>query len=449
MGTPPPWRISPYSPNFRQKSDAAAVRIGTRAGVDSQIPGSEAPGRKISGCMVLCLLLSAAAPSTAAAQQKGRRGTAGADVRRAWGAIWERYPDAVLLGISGSTGADGTALCDPRDPMTDGWRYRFYSASQDAFFLMGGCKGSLAGPLRELRARESLPENRRIEGQFIDSDRALALLKESGISLDPSEHRSVGKRPFSLRLFKALDSRFETAPVFWKIQIGADEYAVNAATQKLLSTELVRDQDETRGGAITSTGPKSARAAGLKGLKGGTGKEVKTAQPKGYTAKADLNAVRDRARSLIPGATLMGIEGLANTSGALRCSVVKEGWAYYYYWPKTRSIETIFACRGQVTQSQSVFIPVNLSLHQAIGDEFVDSDSAVKDLFGQRKYLVDEGTNRQDARAITLRLLRYRNTPFHAQRLWTVTLVWEITVGADLYYVDGKTGKFIGERRAY
>ena len=188
--------------------------------------------------LLLCLPVWAGAQGpTARAPARGPApavDTAGNGLDSVWLLARRKYPDALLLSIQGRVAPAGGVLCDARFPMTDGWRYRFYSPQEQAFLVIARCAKALAGPLRELRALEGNVSGQAVEGRFIDSDRLLRVLQEAGVSLPSLRRKSGGKRPFHLTLLRTAEERFKDHPVFWELRAGDSVFVVNAETQKLL-----------------------------------------------------------------------------------------------------------------------------------------------------------------------------------------------------------------------
>lgn len=379
---------------------------------------------------LIALLLLAAAPAAAqpraqgaASNVPGPSGTAGEPLMEVWRQARLRYHDALLVSISAQTEADGRPVCSPRAPFQDGWRYSFYSPSQVKFVMMAECRGKIAGPLVSLHSGDA--STRTIAGKFIDSDVAMRTLERAGISLDPFDHKVSGKRPFSLKLYRLDDRRAASHPVLWRIEIGKSYYLVDAEANEIFSPQkhgLTVEISTASSSEALSRRPKKADV---------------------YTVKKDLDRVMEYARKSFPGSNLMAVEGFMDAWGATPCTGPGDGWAFYFYYPRSRGFEVVYACNGYIGPGPAKYIPVDLNDHVALSGLFVDSDKIADTLLVKHPAAMNEGLGRSYSRLGTLLLRNHRVSPFAAAGVWDVTMVWQVTLGRTLYRFDGRDGRLM------
>ena len=376
--------------------------------------------------------------------------TAGTYLKPVIEAVRKQYEDAELIGISGRTDDTGSALCDPQNPSGDGWIYHFYARKYETAALVAECQGYVIGPLKEyVQTASDTPS---ILGRFTDDDEALKDLLALGISLDPKAHGATGKRPFVFALVRAEDERYKSDPLFWQITIGGDVYMLSATTHKVERDVVIR---YTRGadGKIDRTPPSDLDPGGSPrpsmGATAGFKAPGRTKKPKGYTAFKDLPKARSYAKKHLPGAVLMAIDGISDAWGNIDCFGSGDGWAYYFYWPKSKTIEAVYACNGDVGPGKTGYVPVSLTQHGKLPEmpPDVDSDRAMDGLLAERASVLNEGMGRFYTRRAPMRLFQFKSSPLTSPDLWKKTLLWEVSVGRSVYYVDAITGKFIAEKK--
>jgi len=361
----------------------------------------------------------------ASALTKGKD-TAGTNLTKAWTRARSKYPDALLMAISARTDASGSVLCDPNLTIQSGWRYTFFSRKADAIVVVAECHGRLAGPMRQFMARDWDRTKLSIKGRFIDSDFTLKLLKRSGVSLNPEDHKTGGKRPFSMSLARMEDVRFKRQPLLWSIEIGKSSYLVDAVKKEIFDLRKY-----VKEGVLTaSTSAVSALA-------------LRPKRENVYTVNSGLDTVLSYAKRKFPGARLMAIEGFVDAWGSSPCTGAGDGWAYYFYYPRTKGFTAVYDCQGDIGPGPSQYVPVNLSLHKPLSKPFVDSSEIVDTLLTQNPSLMNEGMGRRYTRHGTLRLLNYRSSPFTTRGLWKTMLVWHLTLGRTTYRFDARRGIFI------
>ena len=400
--------------------------------------------------LIFAFLLALALPAHA----ERYKDTAGTFLKAVIQAVRQEYPDAELVGISGRTDVTNSALCEKDRPADDGWYYHFFSkAAENTYLLITECQGYVVGPMKEMVEPWQKRNVQAIGGKFIDNDEALRSLAEAGVAVDPVSAGLSGKRPYSFSLLHVEDDRFKDNPIFWQVRLGNSAYMVNAGTRKVERDVKIRY--ETAEGAGAGDGPSSgagygASEGGAAAISRGGPPRARPRKGKGYTALTDLEKVKDFARQKLPGGVLMGIDGLVDSWGHCECFGPGDGWAYYYYSPQTRSIETVFACKGELTLTQSTYIPVSLTLHKGLPSgtsTFIDSDKALDGLLTDRDSVMNEGMGRYYSRRVPLRLMQYRSSPFSTPELWSATFMWQAEIGQTMYYIDARTGKFLSERR--
>lgn len=376
-----------------------------------------------SAFLVIAVLLFF--PDTASAKKK-IPDTGGSRLIKVWTKARRKYSDAMFISVSGRTLSTGLPVCDPNDPFRNGWRFTFYSPKKKKFLMMAECGDVVAGPLVQMRDRRASKLS--IEGKFIDSDVALKTLARAGVSLDPADHKVRSRRPFLLSLYRLEDDRFESHPVVWKIRIGKKSYLVDAVNNELFSPKRfgVSLRVEVSTGAYAS--------------------EILSKRPKRantYTAGKDLVKVKRYAKKYFKGARLMGIEGFSDAWGGSPCTGAGDGWAYYYYYPKRRSFEAIYACDGQIGPGPSQYIPIDLNLHEPITEVFQDSNKIMDNLIVAYPSVMNEGMGRNFTRNSRMLLLQFRASPIAQAGMWKVRLIWRVTIGRTRYRFDGNTGTLI------
>ncbi|MBI5199951.1 MAG: hypothetical protein HY925_00055 [Elusimicrobia bacterium] len=396
-------------------------------------------------------LLLVLALAVGAQEEKPRyKDTAGTYLKPVIDAVRKQYEDAELIGISGRSDNTGSALCDPKNPSSDGWIYHFYSKRYDTAALISECQGYIVGPLKEyVQTASDTPP---IQGRFTDDDEALKDLLELGVSLEPRDHGASGKRPYSFSLMRVEDERHQKDPLFWQVTIGKDVYMLSATTHKVLRDVVVR-YPRGADGKVDRTPPSddigpggSPRPMGAASTFKVPGKPKK---PKGYTAFKDLPKVKAYAKGHLPGAVLMAIDGISDAWGNIDCFGSGDGWAYYYYSPRTKTIETVYACNGEVGPGKSGYVPVSLSQHGKLPEMMpdADSDKAMDGMLSERASVLNEGMGRYYTRRAPMRLFQFKTSPLTSPELWKKTLLWEVSVGRSVYYVDATTGKFVAEKK--
>lgn len=383
----------------------------------------------------------------AAAQVPERyKDTAGTYLAQVIETVRKEYPDAELIGISGRSDITGSALCDPKNPTADGWVYHFYSKRGDTAAMVAGCQGYIVGPLKEyVQTAKDTPV---ITGRFTDNDEAMRDLANLGVSLEPADHGVKGRRPFGFTLVHAEDDRYQESPIFWQITIGGDVYMMNAISHKVEKDVVVRYARLPDGTPDKAPRIDPAKQAG-QGASAAFKAPPRRTKPKGYTAFRDLGKARAYAKRKLPGAALMGIDGIADAWGQIDCLGAGDGWAFYFYWPRSKTIESVYACKGQVGQGQSGYIPVSLTQHRQLpeGVPGLDSDVVMDGLLVDRSSILNEGMGRYYTRRAPMRLFQFKSSPLTSPDLWNKTLLWEVSVGRSVYYIDAQTGKFVAEKK--
>lgn len=385
-----------------------------------------------------------------AAETVRYKDTAGTYLKPVIEAVRKEYEDAELIGISGRSDVTGSALCDPKNPAGDGWIYHFYSRKYDVAALIAECQGYIVGPLKEYvqTAKDTPP----VQGRFTDDDEAMKDLADLGVSLVPADHGATGKRPFGFALVRAEDERTKEHPLFWQITIGKDVYMMNASTHKVERDVVIRYPRGADGKADRAA-PSDLEPTGSPrpsmGAVGGFAAPARRKKPRGYTAFKDLPKARAYAKRKMPGSVLMAVDGISDAWGNIECFGSGDGWAYYFYWPRKKSIEAVYACNGDVEPGQSGYIPVSLSQHGKLPETppEIDSDRAMDGLLSDRTSVLNEGLGRYYTRRAPMRLFQFKGSPFTSPDLWKKTLLWEVSVGRSIYYVDAHSGKFVAEKK--
>ncbi|MFH2202209.1 MAG: hypothetical protein ABIJ96_03760 [Elusimicrobiota bacterium] len=372
-------------------------------------------------------ILAVAVLLSAAAAAENTSNTAGTNLIKVWTQARRKYSDAMLISISGRTESAGTPFCDPQDPFRNGWRYTFYSPAKDAFIMMAECGGAVVGPLTQMRDRGA--SKLFVEGKFADSDAALKTLARSGASIDPADYQVRTRRPFLLTLYRIQDDRFKTHPTVWKIRIGEKSFLIDAVKNEMFSPKSYG----VSLGIEVST--EAYRSEAL-------GKRPKRTDV--HTARSDLDKVRSYAKKRFKNARLMGIEGFSNAWGGSPCTGAGDGWAYYFYNPSSRGFEAVYACNGSVGPGPSQYIPIDLNLHEAIAEPFVDSSDILDGLIVNFPAVMNEGMGRNFTRNASLLLRQFRASPLRQPGQWEIRAIWRVTVGRTSYRFDAKTGKLLG-----
>ncbi|MBI3549931.1 MAG: hypothetical protein HY078_12915 [Elusimicrobia bacterium] len=392
----------------------------------------------LSAALVLAALSSSS--------QSGKfRDTAGYRLDDVWKGVRSKFPDALLLSINGQTVGEGTVICDTKYPMADGWRYHFYSPSRSTYLLMSRCGDSIVGPVKEIRSTDKDVDRPKIDGDFIDSPEVFSALARARISVNPDDHGGRGKRPFTLTLMCTRDPAYKAQPAFWMVKVGTDQYIVNAKAGKIALGAI---KDPILGGGS------NAKDLGVLREEQGSGPENAGKRPIAgrphrdglYTAKTDVKKVLALVQRKMPGSTLMGIESIADAYGSVRCVGVGDGWTYYLYNPRRRSVETAYACNGKVGMGKASQIPIDLAFHQPISGDFIDSDQAMNLMLEGEPGSMNEGMGRKYTRKGAMRLMNYKVSPFQQAELMKVTLIWEAEVGSTIYYIDAFKGSYIGSK---
>jgi len=363
--------------------------------------------------------------------KKAFKDTAGVSLRKVWTQARRKYRDAVFISVSGKTGPQGVVRCRRTSPFQNGWRYTFYSPKAEKFVMMAECQGKIAGPLVQMRSRSDSWKYP-ISGSFIDSDRALLTLAKAGFKLDPKEHGGVGKRPYTLQLSRYANERFSSAPTVWRVKIGKKNILVDAVKNEKF--------DATRYGegtyaVMSATEPLIADVFNKRPKRAGV-----------YTALTDKAKILVYAKEHFPQASLMAIEGFTDAWGGSPCTGPGDGWAYYFYVPKLRNYEAIYSCNGYVGPGPTRYIPVNMTKHEPLRGNYIDSDRAIDSLLVAQGDLFNEGMGRNFSRTGTLLLRRYRASPFTAAGLWKVRLLWEISMGRRRFRLDAENGRLLDSR---
>lgn len=376
------------------------------------------------------LLLASLRACALAAPAPAPADTAGSQLRQAWALARTRYPDALLISVSGQADAAGAVQCDPDFSMQEGWRMTFYSPKAQEFVVVVECRGRLAGPLRQIMARDSGVSRAPVEGRFLDSDRALEMLRRSG-ALKELADSLTGKRPFSMTLAAMEDERFAGAPVIWTVQAGKASFLVDAVRREIFDPGKYLSPEAAAG---VSSG--AARGLALR---------PKRPTP-AYTVRADFGRVAAMADKQYPGAKLMAIEGFADAWGGSPCTGAGDGWAFFYWHPKIKDFVSYYACAGKIGPGPVRYVPVDFGLHKPLESEFIDSDAAVDSVLVSHSGAMSEGLGRRYTRTGVLRLLNYRTSPFASSKLWQTTMVWHLEIGTSEYRIDGKKGTLIDFR---
>ncbi len=353
--------------------------------------------------------------------------TSGSALMTVWKAARRKHSDAMFVSVRGRTNSSGVPRCSPQAPFQYGWRYTFYSKKFKEFLMMAECRGAIAGPLVTMREKgaSTLP----VKGKFIDSDVALRTLGEAKISLDPAEHKAGGKRPFRLKLYRLEDERFATHPVVWKINIGNKAWLIDAVHREVFSAkrygvsfEVKISTDSEYAASVLALRPKHQNV---------------------YTVKKDISKILQYGRDHYPGSSLMAIEGFVDAWGGTPCTGPGDGWAYYFYYPRSRGFEVVYACDSFIGPGPVKFIPVDLNLHKAISGRFLDSHNIIDSLIVYHPSVMNEGLGRSFMRHGTLLLRNYRASPFTGTDMWKIHLVWHVMIGRTTYRFDAKSAKLL------
>ncbi|HVE11918.1 MAG TPA: hypothetical protein VNI01_00870 [Elusimicrobiota bacterium] len=388
--------------------------------------------------LAFVLALAAAAPAAAQVALDDTSTTAGIKLRDVWTKVRETYPDALLTSISGRTDPAGKVHCFAEEPFQEGWRYSFYSPKEEVFLMMAECRGGIAGPLKQMRTSDAAdPTQVAVHGRFNDSDAALRVLQEAGISLDPEAHKTGGRRPFTMVLKRLDDPHYAEHPVVWRVTVGNDNYVVDAVKSRVFGSPEA---------AASTTAPASNPGAPAAGsTAAGQGAIRRPPPPKGpiSTAKKDLEKVETFVTHRFPGARLMGIEGFVDAWGGCPCLGRGDGWAYYYYHPKSKSYKSVFACNGKIGMGPTHNIPIDMNVHQPIQGVFIDSDKVLEAALVQRQQLMDESLGRKLSRHGELILVNFRASPFGSKGNWKTTLIWQLKIGTTYFKIDALEGKVL------
>ncbi|MFA5139982.1 MAG: hypothetical protein WC728_12185 [Elusimicrobiota bacterium] len=379
--------------------------------------------------LLALLFLTACAQNAPAPQDPSAApDSAGLRLMEVWKLARRKHPDAVLVSISGKTDSRGLPLCSPLAPFQNGWRYSFFSPQADEFLMMAECGGKIAGPLRQMRAKTIQTDEEPISGRFVDSDVAMRTLEESGISLDPSEHGAMGKRPFSLTLHRLEDEKFKPQkPAVWKVEVGNKMFFVDAVYNERLSPQRY-------GITLSDMDGSTATAQGV---------TERPKRAKVYTAKKDFDRVIAYAKKRFPDAQFMAIEGFTDAWGGCPCTGEGDGWAFYFYNPAKQGYDVVYACNGKIGPGPSQYIPVDFNAHTPVNKPFTDTDVVVDNLLSHNAGALNEGMGRRYTAHAVLLLRQYKKAPMKASGLWEVDLLWQLTIGRQRYQFDAKTGKLL------
>jgi len=377
--------------------------------------------------ILLASLLASASPGFAA-EAAAVKDTAGSSLKAVWSQALRKYRDAVFISVSGKTGPQGVVRCRKESPFQQGWRYTFYSPKEEKFVMLAECRGAIAGPLVQMRSKS---ESWRypISGSFIDSDRALTTLARAGFDLDPKEHGGVGKRPYTLQLYRLEAPRFKDPPVVWRIKIGQQNLLIDAVKNERFDPSRY---GETTYAVMSATEPLIAEALNTRPKRAGV-----------YSAFTDLTKVMEYRKAHFPQGSLMAVEGFVDAWGGSPCTGPGDGWAFYFYVPRLRNYEAVYACNGYVGPGPTRYIPVDLNLHEPLRGDYIDSDRAIDSLLVAQGDIFNEGLGRNFSRTGTLLLRRYRTSPFTAAGLWKIRLLWEISMGRRRFRMDAETGRLL------
>ena len=117
--------------------------------------------------------------------------------------------------------------------------------------------------------------------------------------------------------------------------------------------------------------------------------ETLAARPKKgdvYSAKTDLEKVLVYAREHFPEANLMAVEGLVDAWGASMCIGPGDGWAYYFYNPRRRDFEVLFAAADALARgdcSVAGLASYEARWRREIGRELADAVRIQRRLFAR------------------------------------------------------------------
>ncbi|HBL17519.1 MAG: hypothetical protein A2X36_04755 [Elusimicrobia bacterium GWA2_69_24] len=355
--------------------------------------------------------------------------TAGTHLREVWMKARTKHRDALLISISARTQTDGTVLCDPKEPFQKGWLYTFFSPKATDFVMMAECQGEIGGPLKEFVSKDAGALKWSVSGKFLDSDGVMGVLKKNGISLDPREYGG-GKTPFLLTLYRLSDPRFEAHPPVWTVVVGAKTHLIDAVNDEVFKPERFGvSLDETE---LSSSTAQVSKALNLRPKRDGV-----------FTAKQDLERVLRYAQEKLPQSSLMAIEGFVDAWGGSPCTGPGDGWLFYFYSPRIRDYETVYACNGYVGPGPSRYVPVDMDMHEPITGRFIDSDRVIDSVLTKYGDVMNEGLGRSYKRTGTLLLRHYRVTPFDKSAMFKIRMLWELTLGRSRFRIDALTGKVV------
>ena len=139
----------------------------------------------------------------------------------------------------------------------------------------------------------------------------------------------------------------------------------------------------------------------------------------------------------------MAVEGFVDAWGGSPCTGPGDGWAFYYYYPRSKGYEAVYACNGYIGPGPSQYIPVDMNQHEPITGKFVDSDLVIDKVLARYGSVMDETLGRRFAKHATLLLLNYRVSPYGDPERWEIRLLWQLTTGRTHFRLDAKKGKLI------
>jgi hypothetical protein len=380
---------------------------------------------------LLAILLAGliyAAPLGHAAAPPRVPDTGGIHLMKVWRMVRRHYRDALLISISGRTLPTGIPLCSPQSPFQNGWRYTFYSPSKDKFLMMAACRGRVSPkPLVQMRD-EGTPKFD-IQGKFVDSDVALKKLAESGVDLDPRTYKAGGRRPFNLKLFRLEDSKFKTHPTVWQLKIGGKRFLIDAVKNKPFSP---RDYG-------VSYDVKFSTAADFES-------EVLARRPKKknvYTVRKDFEKILRYGAEKFPGSSLMAIEGFVDAWGGSPCNGPGDGWAFYFYYPRSRNFEPVYACNGHIGPGPMGYIPVDFNIHKPLSKEFLDSSHIISSLLIHHPDAMNKAMGGLFKRQGSFLIRNYKASPFKNTDFWKVTQIAEVRMGRTRFRFDGRNARLL------
>lgn len=347
--------------------------------------------RPAAAALLLCLACS---PAMAAGPLEG--------ISAAKDEAAMRYPGADLVEIEGFAGTDGDIPC-AGSSFSNNWHYKFHSSG--GWAIVNACGPRVMNAATHYPSVPSAEPSQALPPSFLNSAALLRKLAKAGV-FTPEPGGRDRDVLMNVRILPAKGER--KAGCYWTVSQGPRK-AIAAC--------------DGSGAAALSKAPAAQAKAARPLPKGGV-------QRAGAAAKGLAQALAV-ARAQHPGAKLVYAEALVSPKGLVNC-------AANFYWQYVFRLPGMGAS-GLVTAGCAAPGPLDTDMDgrysmaarsDLIPEQFVDSD-----------YAADSMPQRCGHATMTMRLQNFRaaETPVAGH-----TLLWTIECGIKKYYVDARTGNYLG-----